>query len=116
MNFAPILTNTGESLIYVSLLLTGMHTLFNFKIDKYVFKKNRNRVAPERNYASESGSKSSISNLSIALNRTFHIVRQQSTKMKGTFKLKPAPSPGSREAFLDFGRLNSEMVQRNNEG
>ena len=104
-----MLTNTGESLIYVSLLLIGMHTLFNFKIDKFIFGRQPNRVAPERNYGSESGSKNSVGNLSIALNRTLRLVRQQSGRITATLKVKPI-------AFEDFRQINSDVAQKNIEG
>ena len=112
MNFAPMLTNTGESLIYVSLLLIGMHALFNFKIEKLMLGKNPGRVAPERIYSAGSNSKNSVGNMSVALNRTLRIIRQQTAKLRVSNKLKPDPMLGGHEPFVDFGRLNAEMPPR----
>ena len=115
MNFAPMLTNTGESLVYVVIILIGIHLFFNFKIDIFLRKRNRRKVAPENmqvmGSASESRQSERERHLSNALNYTLHLVRQQSSKMMGAVKLKPTPSPGSRESFLAIGKLVMEKVQ-----
>ena len=121
MNFAQSLTNTGESIVYVCILLIGIHLLFNFKIDRVLLK---NKVVPlkkkpgSNNSGSGSGSANVASerHLSNALSNTVHIMKQQSKRIKGSSKYKPAPAGKSRISFNDLGRMSGPKEEPEGKG
>lgn len=120
MNFAHGLTNPGESIVYVCILLIGIHLLFNFKIDKVVFRNNK--VTPvvanhgSRGSCSGSGNSNSERHLSIALNNMVRILGQQARRISGSAKTKPVPAGRNRASFNDIGQMMDSNKKEDHHG
>ena len=116
MNFAKELTNIGESIVYVCVLLIGIHLLFNFKIDKVLFRNNKVTPVARKDGSRHSGSGCGSGNgaserhFSVALNNIVHIVSKQSKRISGSYKLKPVPRGIIEAPFNDIGKVNTSKA------